>query len=166
MKTTIPSAGFKPVRRDQLRVERIHDSYQLTRKPAEPSVCKHCGVLFHEGRWQWGVAPEGAHELVCPACARIRDHFPVGFVTLGGPYFATHRDEILRLVRHHEEKEKAEHPLARIMAIEDHEDGVLITTTDIHLARDIAEAVHKAHAGELDYHYNEGERLLRAHWSR
>ncbi|MCX7897419.1 MAG: BCAM0308 family protein [Rhodocyclaceae bacterium] len=166
MRTTMPGAGFKPVRRDQLRTERIHDTYQLTRKPPEPSVCRGCGVVFSQGRWQWKVAPEGAHSLLCPACARVRDHLPAGFVTLAGDYFKERRDEILRLVRHHEEKEKAEHPLARVMAIEEQEEGVLITTTDIHLAREIGEAVYKAHAGELEYHYNEGERLLRVEWRR
>lgn len=166
MRTTMPTSGFRPVRRDQLRVERVHDTYQLTKKPAEPSVCKKCGVIYRAGRWEWGVAPEKAHELLCPACARIRDHYPAGFVRVGGEYFASHRDEILRLVRHHEDKEKAEHPLARMMAIEEEEGGVLITTTDIHLARDIGEAIHKAHAGELAYHYNEGERRLQVMWRR
>jgi len=105
-------------------------------------------------------------EVICPACQRIRDCFPVGFVHLGGKYFAEHRDELTALLRHREEREKADHPLARIMAIEPEGEGVLVTTTDIHLARDLGEALHHACQGELEFHYNEAEKLLRVHWQR
>jgi hypothetical protein len=70
------------------------------------------------------------------------------------------------LIRHHETKEKAEHPLQRIMAIVDSADGIVVTTTDTHLARDIAQALHHAYKGELEFHYNKEENLLRATWSR
>lgn len=76
------------------------------------------------------------------------------------------RAEILHLVRNREATEKAAHPLERIMAIEDVEGGVLVTTTDTHLARNIAEAVQAAYRGDLDFHYNKEENLLRATWSR
>jgi len=52
------------------------------------------------------------------------------------------------------------------MKIEDQDDGILITTTDIHLARGIGEALHHAYQGELEYHYNEQENLLRVVWAR
>ncbi|MCX8018131.1 MAG: BCAM0308 family protein, partial [Rhodocyclaceae bacterium] len=154
MKTTVPTTGFRPVRHDQLRPERVHDTYKLAGKLAEPTVCKQCGAVFHAGRWQWLAPPAGAHQIVCPACHRSADRFPAGYVVIGGPYFAAHRDELLQLVRHHEAKEKAEHPLARIIAIEEEGEGIVVTTTDIHLARDLGMALHHAHKGELEYHYN------------
>ncbi|MBU1236049.1 MAG: ATPase [Gammaproteobacteria bacterium] len=160
------ATGFRPVRRNELRPERIHDTYKLTRKLAEPAVCGGCGAVYHMGRWQWGPHPDNATKVTCPACARVHDRVPVGFVHVGGEYFAAHRDELLRLLRHHEEREKAQHALARIMAIEDEPGGVLVTTTDMHLARDLGEALHHAHQGELEFHYNEGENLLRVHWRR
>ena len=52
------------------------------------------------------------------------------------------------------------------MRIEDQDDGIQITTTDIHLARGIGEALHHAYQGELEYHYNERENLLRVVWER
>lgn len=159
-------AGFHPIRRDQLRQEREHDSYKLQHKPPEPAVCPDCGAIYHSGRWQWGVRPNGSHELICPACHRIRDHFPAGFVHIAGAFFTDHREELTHLIRHHETKAKAEHPLARIMAIEDADDGILVTTTDIHLARDLGDALHHAYQGELEFHYNEAEKLLRVHWQR
>jgi hypothetical protein len=56
--------------------------------------------------------------------------------------------------------------MQRIMRIEDGEDGVVVTTTDTHLARDIAEALYHAHKGELEFHYNKADNLLRANWTR
>jgi len=87
-------------------------------------------------------------------------------VNLTGAFLAAHRDDIVHVVRSHEAKEKAEHALERIMAIEDTRDGILVTTTDAHLARNIAEALHNSFKGELEYHYNKEENLLRVNWSR
>lgn len=158
------SMGFRPIRHDQLRPERIHDTYKLVHKLAEPAVCKQCGAIFHAGRWQWGTHPVGAQEVICPACHRINDHFPAGFVYIEGNYFQENREQLLQLMRHHEKKEQTEHPLARIISIEDEGDDTLVTTTDIHLARDIGKALHHAYQGNLEFHYNESENLLRVHW--
>jgi hypothetical protein len=87
-------------------------------------------------------------------------------VTLAGEFLRGHRDELLQLARNRETQEKAEHPLERIMDIEDIENGVSITTTGIHLARTIGVAIHDAYKGELQYHYNKQENLLRVHWAR
>lgn len=158
--------NWRPLRRDELRDELVHDSYKSKRKLPEPTRCSECGAVYHEGRWGWGAAPANAHEEPCPACQRIRDKFPAGYVTLKGEFFAGHRDEIIHLARNREAQERPEHPLERIMNVEDVEEGVLITTTDTHLARDIGEAVHAAYKGELDYHYNKEENLLRVQWTR
>jgi NMD protein affecting ribosome stability and mRNA decay len=159
-------AGFEPVRRDRMVQETRHDAYQAKHKLPEPTVCPQCGAVFHEGRWQWLVRPAQAHEEMCPACHRIHDGYPAGFVTVEGSFFKQHREELLHLVRNEETRAKAEHPLKRIMQIEDKDDGILVTTTDIHLARGIGEALHHAYQGELEYHYNERENLLRVVWSR
>ncbi len=158
--------GFRMLKREQLLQELVHDSYKAKRKLPEPTRCPECGAVFHKGRWTWGAAPAGAHELKCPACHRIHDKFPAGYVTLKGEFLREHRDQILNLLRNHEAKEKAEHPLERIMAIEDTAEGVLVTTTDTHLARDFAEALFDAWKGDLEFHYNKEENLLRATWSR
>ena len=161
--------GFHPIRRDQLRPEREHDSYMERGKPTEPNFCPECNVLYHAGRWQWGVKPEGASEQLCPACQRIRDEFPAGFVYISGHFFAEHRVEMISLIQHHAQKERAEHPLSRIMAIrenQENEGGIVITTTDLHLARDIGDALHHAYHGDLDFHYNASEKLLRVLWKR
>ena len=152
------------LRHEQLLQEVVHDTYKLPRKLAEPTRCPDCGATYHRGRWTWEPAPAGAHEQLCPACHRTRDKFPAGFVSLSGNVYAAHRDEVLSLARHCEANEKSRHPLERIMAIEKTLDGALITTTGTHLAREIAEHVHDAYKGKLEFHYNKEENLLRANW--
>lgn len=159
-------AGTRPVRRNRLIRERVHDAYKHTDKLPEPTVCPECGAVYHKGHWQWLPQPGAAHYQRCPACQRVRDKFPAGFVTLSGEFLARHRDEILHLVRNHAEKAKAERPLQRVMAIEARDQEIVVTTTDIHLARGIGEALQSAYQGKLGFRYNEGENLLRVRWER
>ena len=158
--------GFRRVRGEQLFQELNHDSYKAGGKLPEPTRCPDCGAVFQKGRWKWGDSPTGAHEARCPACHRIRDRFPAGYVTMTGAFIRENRAELLQLVRNREGKEKAEHPLERIMAIEDTKEGMVVTTTASHLARNIAQSLHDAYKGELDFRYNKEDNLLRATWSR
>ncbi|MDD4928984.1 MAG: BCAM0308 family protein [Gallionella sp.] len=152
-------------RHDNLFEEQVHDAYKARAKLREPSVCSQCGSVYHEGRWQWLLAPVNAHQELCPACHRIHDHYPAGFLSLKGEFFQSHYDEIMHLIHNYEKHERAEHPLKRIMAVEEKDGGTLVTTTDIHLARGMGEALHKAYQGELEFHYNAGQNLLRVHWT-
>lgn len=153
-----------PLRHEHVLHEREHDSYKSRGKLPEPTVCPECRAVFHEGRWQWAVEPAHAHLEMCPACHRIHDKFPAGFVTLEGDFFQQHRAELRQLIENVGKRAKTEHPLERIMDIEDEGHAVLVTTTDIHLARGIGEALHHAYHGELEFHYNDEENLLRVHW--
>ncbi len=144
--------------------DHILDPYQSRHKPEDPAVCPRCGVLYREGRWQWGQRPEGAHEALCPACRRIADAFPAGILTLHGEFARRHKEEIVRLARNVEEAEKAEHPLNRIASIEETAGGVVINTTDIHLPRRIGEAVTHAFRGALDTHFDENSYFARIDW--
>ena len=72
----------------------------------------------------------------------------------------------MHLVHNVEKRERTEHPLKRIMAVEEEDSATLVTTTDIHLARGIGEALHHAYQGDLAFHYNPQEYLLRISWER
>ena len=158
--------GFRQIHRhDGLFQEHVHDAYKSKGKLPEPTVCPQCDAVFHAGRWQWSAVPEGAHQETCPACHRIRDHYPAGFLTLQGEFFLAHRDEIMHLAHNYEKRECDDHPLKRIIAVEEKEGKTLVTTTDIHLARGIGEAVHRAYQGELKFHYNPEQNLLRVSWT-
>ena len=158
--------GSRPIRRDRLIKEYEHDTYKSRSKPPEPTVCTECGAVFHKGRWQWVERPGGAHETLCPACHRIHDRCPGGYLTLSGPFQQQHRDEILHLARNIEAREKSDHPLCRIMACENRDDGLLITTTSMAMARSIGDALHHAYKGELDYKYTDEANILHVDWKR
>ncbi|SFU50310.1 hypothetical protein SAMN05216339_10387 [Nitrosomonas eutropha] len=146
--------------------ERVDDAYKIRRKLPEPTVCPQCNAIFQKGRWQWFEIPVNAQQHPCPACQRILDHYPAGYLTLEGEFFQSHRDEILHLVQNFEKTKKSQHPLQRIIATEEQNNSLLITTTDIHLARGIGEAIHDAYQGNLELQYNQDENLLRVYWSR
>ena len=167
MSNTQPPNLYHEDRQDRLIRELVHDPYHSKKKMTEPTQCPDCQAIYHEGRWRWGAAPADAESELCPACQRVRDHCPAGFLTLSGEFLAGHKDEILHLIRHVEQREKAEHALRRLMAFEEQADGsVLATFTDPQLARAAGEAVYRAYRGDLDFTYQENEYLLRVAWRR
>ena len=143
-----------------------HDAYRERAKPPGSAACPVCGAVFDNGRWHWGPRPEHARDHVCPACLRVREHQPAGYVRLEGEFFQAHREELLQLVGNAEERARSEHVLERVMGIEHDRDGTNVTTTDIHLARRIGEALYRAYHGKLDVKYSPDEYLVRVTWSR
>ena len=156
----------RTVRRDRFIKEFGHDTYKTRGKLREPTVCTGCGAVYHKGHWQWLARPRGARETLCPACHRMQDKYPGGYLALSGPYQKQHRDEILRLARNVERREKKEHPLRRILSQEEVGEGVLITTTTMGMARAIGDAIHHACKGELCYQYTDEADILRVAWKR
>jgi hypothetical protein len=143
-----------------------HDPYQPAGKYPEPTHCGQCGAIYHKGRWQWGATPEAARSDTCPACRRIHDKLPAGWLILDGPFVAAHRDELIAIIHNEAEHERREHPLNRIMQIEEHDGRVEISTTDIHLPQRIGEKLKSAYDGELTVRYAEDEYSVRLHWHR
>lgn len=153
-------------RRDRLIRELDHDPYHSKRKLAEPTVCPECNAVFLRGRWCWQDSTPGAQQQLCPACQRIKDKVPAAFLTIEGDFLETHSDEIINLIYNYEKREKAEHPLKRIMGSEAQEGRLVFKFTDAHLARGIGEALHHAYEGDVDYQYTKEDIMLRVTWSR
>lgn len=146
--------------------ERQLDAYGIRGKLPDPTACPSCGAIYRAGRWAWGSPPADAHRTTCPACRRIEDDYPAGLVTISGEFAAAHAEEIRNLIHNVEEREKQEHALKRVMAIEAQPERLLVKTTDAKLARGIGEALHHAYHGELDYRMGEAENVLRVEWKR
>jgi len=143
------------------------DPYRMRAKPHGPTVCPTCKASFADGKWSWEKAPKEAHEQTCPACQRIHDRFPAGYITIRGSFFTEHKDEIIALLKSREAEEKEQRPLQRLMGMEEKRDGSFeVTTTDSHIARTLAEAIHSAYKGDLKLRYSRDENLLRASWKR
>jgi hypothetical protein len=142
------------------------DPYALEGKLPEPTMCPKCHATYRKGRWTWSKAETGAKREKCPACRRTEERFPAGLVKLGGKFLAEHRSEVLNVVIGRETRAKAEHPMQRIIAVEQEGADTVVSTTDPHLARSIARAVHEAFKGDLEIRYSRDEHLVRARWRR
>ncbi len=157
-----PSYG----RKDRLRKEKIHDSYLKILKLPESTVCKNCGSVYSNGRWTWKKIPNAELKTTCPACKRCADNYPAGSIQLSGIFFQDHKEEILNLVQNIENQEKNERPLERIMEIKKNDTSARITTTGIHIARRIGEALARAYKGDYSFQYANGAEFINIKWSR
>ena len=153
-------------RKDRLIQEKRHDVYQEGHKWPESTRCTECGALFVKGRWTWQEPPETVSDAICPACRRIADHCPAGYIEISGPFFPVHHEEILNLIHNVEKQEKGEHPLERIMMITTEQEPILVTTTGLHLARRLGEALTHAYKGDLSFRYADDETSIRVYWQR
>lgn len=163
MRNKAVPTGFHAIRHERLLQEMANEAYTNAKLP-EPAVCPRCNAVFKDGHWRWAAIPVNARHAICPACQRQHDQYPAGFVVLEGAFFAAHSHEIMRLVHNHAQYERVGHPLKRIMTEEQQSESVLFTTTDIQLAYDIGEVVRRAYRGELEFHYNPEQNLLRVLW--
>lgn len=155
-------------RRDRLVQEDHHDPYFVREQYREPSLCRECGVLFRNGIFEWTAdPPAGAAAITCPACLRIQEDYEGGVVHLEGDFLKEHWEDIRNLIENTEARERGQRPLERILEWHNEDDGsVVIRTTYEHLARRIAEAVHRACKGDMELQYPGKEKYVRARWRR
>lgn len=152
---------------DKLIQPEFHDPYLKARRERSDTYCPDCGVTYQQGRWTWQplTHKDKATAETCPACRRIAERVPAGQVTLSGSFVKSHCDEICNIVRNVEEREKPEHPLERLMSISDSDEGLMVTTTGMHLAKRLAHALDEAFkGGELHTHYKEEDCFVDIHW--
>ena len=153
-------------RKDRLIKEKRHDSYLSQTKLRESTVCGSCGVVFSKGRWIWKEAVEKAHHITCPACRRMAENYPAGSIKLSGLFYQDHKEEILNLIQNIEKQEKVERPMERIMAIKRKREMTVVTTTGIHIARRIGEALSRAYKGDYSFNYANGDDHIQVTWHR
>lgn len=165
-KVQTPASIFHPGQHRRIPDEKMHDPYQNREKPAGPALCDSCGAVYRDGRWHWAIPSAGTVLVRCPACSRIHDQRPAAYVSVGGAFLCEHHDDVANLIRRIETREKSEHPLKRIMSIKVEDNTLLIETTDAQLARSIGEALERAYKGELLFHCNQADQLLRVRWQR
>jgi hypothetical protein len=123
--------------------------------------------VYEKGRWRWKEEwPSGIHQETCPACCRVLDRYPAGFVSLEGPMVRENRREVLDIIRSEQRRETLEHPLNRIMSIEERPAGLMVTTTDVHLPRLIGEAMRRSHKGTLRVTYDRHYYSIRVEWRK
>ena len=145
---------------------RIHE--ETSGKLPDLARCPRCDASYRNGRWTWKPAPAGSYEHVCPACVRIETHHPAGELRVEGAFELAHRDEVVGTLRNVEERERTEHPLKRIAAIEEAGDGLVVTVTDAKLVQSLGRALYRAYEGRFEHPPTTSEQddFVRARWSR
>ncbi|MGV3742678.1 MAG: BCAM0308 family protein [Burkholderiaceae bacterium] len=155
----LPPSSFQPARHLHLLDERA-DPYLNYCATESEAQCSVCGAVYKEGSWQWIEPSVDATAIRCPACRRMEEQAPAAYLEIEGKLIGQRKDEILDTVRDIERLEKSKDPLQRIMSIESMEKGLLITTTDVRLARSIAQLLQSSYQCELDFHYDRNRSLL------
>jgi hypothetical protein len=159
-------ASKKPIERVDHRPMRegkgkTADAYHAEQKSSDTMVCKQCGVISFAGKWSWKGPPKAdVHEGLCPACQRIRDHYPAGYLELHGLH-ANEKEEIRHLLHNVEMTEKAEHPLERLMNVSEEGEVVIVTTTGMHLGRAIAGALGRRFRDRVSIDYPREDNRIR-----
>jgi NMD protein affecting ribosome stability and mRNA decay len=148
-------------RRDRLIRQKRHDAYKSKEKLPDPTLCTDCGVLFSGGRWAWKGTDDKVHETVCPACRRIADRNPAGTVTIRGDFFEQRIDEVDNLIANTEKAETLQRPMERLIQVVRDDDGTVVTTTGVHIARRIGDALARAYGGDYSIEYLDDEERVR-----
>lgn len=153
-------------RKNKLIKDRRKDVYVDQIALKEAAICSKCNAVYTNGRWTWKTSNQAATKTTCPACRRINDNYPAGSIEIKGKFFYQHSSDILNLVNNVEKLEKNERPLERIITIKESKDKTIITTTGIHIARRIGEALSRSYQGNFDFQYADGEKSIRVFWER
>ena len=144
--------------------QRNPEVYRKATKPSGAQRCTECGLVEYRGRWS-RRAP-GRLRLadgLCPACRRVRERYPAGTVRVPKKLCGD-RDALVRLIRNTEKAEAAEHPLERLMDIKESGGNLVVTTTGVHLARQVAHQLARQFHRKPHFRYAEGESLVRVDW--
>lgn len=154
-------------RRDTIVPEAGEDPYRFLQHFPDGTACPECRAVYARGRWTWhsntAAPPKPA---LCPACLRIRDGYCAGELRVSGAFARDHRAAIDEVIEAEARVETEEHALNRIARVDDEDSGFRIVTTDVHLARRLGEALHRAFGGELTVQYPPGDETVRVGWER
>jgi hypothetical protein len=159
---------FMPIRNDLIVYS---DPYLPVKGLGETIVCKQCGAVYRHKRWTLnGVkiasAGHSARWVICPGCRKVRDRFGSGTVTLHGPFWKSHRIEILNLIRHQEVRARAVNPLQRIMGMREEGPSMVLETTSERLAQRIGRELERAYHGRTLYRWSRDNKFVRVDWER
>jgi NMD protein affecting ribosome stability and mRNA decay len=153
---------------------KVDDPYLPEGGRHEMAICLTCKAIYQKKRWFFDedlyrehLERETTHQVSCPACQKIQDHFYEGELTLEGAFLEEHHEEIITLLKREAERVSARNPLDRI--IQERPEGksrlVVETTTD-KLAQRLGRAIYLAFKGNLDFRWSHMNKFVRVYWSR
>lgn len=154
-----PQGAFQPSRHLRLLDER-QDPYNDYFAVEGEAQCSSCGAVYKDERWQWMEPSIDAASIRCPACRRIAERSPAAYLEIEAPISADKHDELIHSIREIEHLEKSADPMQRIMTIEETSKQLLVTTTNVRLARSIAQLLQSSYGCDLDFHFDRDTSLL------
>lgn len=156
------------------RVDKDRDMYLPLRSPEGLLYCRGCGSIYYRRRWTLKPPQEVLDRVesggdlrftLCPACRKLRDHYPSGELRLAG-IPARDKQEVLRLLKNEEERAREKNPLERIMRLETGGDEWKVETTTEKLAQRLGRCVRKARGGNVVYKWSHNRKLARVFWQK
>lgn len=136
------------------------------------AVCKKCHALYSGKRWFYDenlykeMIKKKPPLILCPGCQGVEQKRVDGIVNLKSFLLKDHKDEVINLIRHEEERAKEKNPLSRIVEIRTRGEEIEINTTTQFLATRIGHALEKAYSGKLGISKLPRESFVRVNWVR
>ena len=137
----------------------------------EIAVCKRCRAVYRHKRWSMDypdqkIKSHKVQKVICPACRKIRDHFPGGIITLRGDFLNSRKEQIRNLIKNEENRAMGVNPLERIISVKDMKDYMEIHTTTERFAQRIGREIQRAYKGSVAYHWSKDNKSVRVEWHR
>ena len=89
-----------------------------------------------------------------------------GAVRISGNFISDHEEEILNLIKREGKLSEERNSRARITKIEKANGGIIVETSDQHLAMKIGKSLQSAYKGEHQYKYRDGDKFIEVNWRR
>ncbi|GIW04161.1 MAG: hypothetical protein KatS3mg059_0781 [Thermomicrobiales bacterium] len=182
MPDTLPIAGrVLPTRRDVDRqtLGRSADWRWWRSKLQDPEdvpgilICPRCHAISDHKRWFYDERryqelkwDKTVRVVCCPGCTEFDRSLHGGEVRLRSPLLRENKRQVLQLIRDVERRAMLENPLARLAAIHDHGEEVVVLTTTPFLARRIGTEFKEAFDGQLQVDKLPHEDFVRVYWER
>ncbi len=136
--------------------------------------CPRCGAVYDGHRWipepdaelKRDLAKKSHEMRLCPGDVRLQKRQVEGIVTLKGAFMESHRDEIANLVNRVAREGRRRNVSARIFEVVEDDRGIVIETSDEHLAERMGKEVQKAFKGNLEIKWQEKDTFARVVWQR
>jgi hypothetical protein len=132
--------------------------------------CASCGAFSYKGRWSvnpppGSMRPSERGRTVCPACRKIREHYPGGELYLLEVQAADRKD-LAAILRNEEKRARLKNPLERIMRMQPRNGGWRVETSTEKLAQRLGRSVKKARGGRLVYKWGHQNKFVRIEWRK
>ncbi len=168
--TTTDKGRIRSLNRRGTETGKATPAEAATRRPAEPSVCDHCGAVFVRRTWRRDRTMSvrklaTARWTVCPACRQVERGEGMGRVRLGGSYVPVHEADLRARIAGVAAQATARQPERRLVSIDWDGDVLDVVTTSQKLAHRIAHELCKAFRGRAVYRWSDDGTLV-ATWER